>query len=110
MTPGRGGARCFGGAGLAPVPSNVRTVRDPDALIEYRRRNTDAVANHGGRFVVRGGEAELLEGSWDTVRMVVIEFPDTDAARAWWESEEYAPLKEMRRDASDTNIVLVEGA
>ena len=83
--------------------------RDPAALEEYRRRNTDAVANHGGRFVVRGGEAELLEGSWDTVRMVVIEFPDTDAARAWWESEEYAPLKEMRRDASDTNIVLVEG-
>jgi len=42
--------------------------------------------------------------------MVVIEFPDATAARAWWESEEYAPLKEMRRAASDTNIVLVEGA
>jgi len=109
MTPGRAGTACFDGAMPAYVIADVRTVRDPDALIEYRRRNTDAVANHGGRFVVRGGEAELLEGSWDTVRMVVIEFPDTDAARAWWESEEYAPLKEMRRDASDTNIVLVEG-
>jgi uncharacterized protein (DUF1330 family) len=67
------------------------------------------VARHGGRFVVRGGEAELLEGTWDTVRMVVIEFPDGAAARAWWESEDYAPLKAMRRDASDTNIILVEG-
>ena len=110
MTPGRVGLACFDGAMPAYVITYVRTVRDRDALIEYRRRNTDAVANHGGRFVVRGGEAELLEGSWDTLRMVVIEFPDTAAARAWWESEEYAPLKEMRRDASDTNIVLVEGA
>jgi uncharacterized protein (DUF1330 family) len=93
----------------AYVIADVRTVRDQDALIEYRRRNTATVAGHGGRFVVRGGEAELLEGTWDTLRMVVIEFPDTDAARAWWESEEYAPLKQMRREASDTNIVLVEG-
>ena len=94
----------------AYVIADVRAVRDQDALIEYRRRNTDAVANHGGRFAVRGGEAELLEGTWDTVRMVVIEFPDTAAARAWWESEEYAPLKEIRRGASDTNIILVEGS
>ena len=94
----------------AYVIADVREVRDQDALLEYRRCNTDAVANHGGRFIVRGGEAELLEGVWDTVRMVVIEFPDMDAARAWWESEEYAPLKAMRREASDTNIVLVEGA
>lgn len=110
MTPGRVGLACFDDAMPAYVIADVRTVRDQDALIEYRRRNTDAVANHGGRFVVRGGEAELLEGSWDTLRMVVIEFPDTAAARAWWESEEYAPLKEMRREASDTNIILVEGS
>ena len=94
----------------AYVIADVRAVRDPDALLEYRRRNTDAVANHGGRFVIRGGEAELLEGSWETLRMVVIEFPDRDAARAWWASDEYAPLKELRRAASDTNIVLVDGA
>ena len=94
----------------AYVIADVRAVRDQDALVEYRRRNTDAVANHGGRFVIRGGEVELLEGAWDTLRMVVIEFPDVDAAHAWWASDEYAPLKELRRAASDTNIVLVEGA
>ena len=93
----------------AYVIGDVRAVRDADALTEYRRRNSDAVANHGGRFVVRGGEVESLEGDWDTRRIVVIEFPDADAARAWWESEEYAPLKAMRRDASDTNIILLEG-
>ena len=93
----------------AYVIADVREVRDPDALVEYRRRNTDAVARHGGRFVVRGGEATLLEGEWDTLRMVVIEFPDAAAGRTWWESEEYAPLKEMRRGASSTNIILLDG-
>ena len=92
------------------VLADVREVRDREALVEYRRRNTDAVANHGGRFLIRGGESEVLEGDWPTLRMVLIEFPDAAAARRWWESDEYAPLKAMRRDASDTNIILVEGA
>jgi len=93
----------------AYVIGDVREVRDPDALVEYRRRNTDAVADHGGRFVVRGGEATVLEGEWDTLRIIVIEFPDVASARAWYESDEYEPLKAMRQEASDTNIVLLEG-
>jgi uncharacterized protein (DUF1330 family) len=91
------------------VIANVTEARDADALGEYRRRNTDAVTKYGGRFLVRGGEQETLEGDWPGVRIVVMEFDDADAARAWWESEEYAPLKELRRGASDTDIVLVEG-
>jgi uncharacterized protein (DUF1330 family) len=94
----------------AYVIADVREARDQDALAEYRRRNTDAVANHGGRFVIRGGDSQLLEGEWPTQRIVLIEFPDAAAARAWWDSEEYAPLKQMLREASDTNILLVEGA
>ena len=95
----------------AYVIADVYEVRDQDALVEYRRRNTDAVANHGGRFLVRGGEVGDARGRrGEPLRMVVIEFPDAAAARAWWDSEEYAPLKELRQGASDTNIVLVEGA
>ncbi len=94
----------------AYVIADVRDAWDADALGEYRRRNTDAVANHGGSFVVRGGEHEVLEGEWDTRRIVVIAFPDIDAARAWWRSEEYEAIKELRRGASKTNIVLVDGA
>ena len=94
----------------AYVIADVRDAWDAEALDEYRRRNTDAVANHGGRFVVRGGEHEVLEGEWDTRRIVVIEFPDIDAARAWWTSDEYEAIKELRRGASTTNIVLVDGA
>jgi len=91
------------------VIGDVRDAWDAEALGEYRRRNTDAVARHGGRFIVRGGEIELLEGEWDTRRIIVIEFPDMAAARGWYESEEYAPLRPLRRSASDTNIILVEG-
>ena len=93
----------------AYVVANVTAVRDQDALVEYRRRNTDAVANHGGRFIVRGGEATVLEGDWDTLRIIVIEFPDVAAARAWYESDEDEPPKAMRQAAADTNIVLPEG-
>ncbi len=91
------------------VIANVTEARDRDALAEYRRRNTETVAAYGGRFLVRGGEQETLEGDWPGVRIVVMEFDDADAARAWWNSEEYAPLKELRRGASVTDIVLVEG-
>ena len=94
----------------AYVIANVIEARDREALAEYRRRNTETVTAHGGRFVVRGGEQQTLEGDWPGVRIVVIEFPDAAAARAWWDSEAYAPLKELRRSASDTDIVLVEGA
>ena len=94
----------------AYVIAEVEEAWDADALDEYRRRNTDAVANHGGRFTVRGGEHELLEGERDPLRIVVIEFPDMAAARAWWSSDEYEALKELRRGASTTNIVLVDGA
>ena len=93
----------------AYVIADVRDAWDAEALDEYRRRNTDAVANHGGSFVVRGGEHEVLEGEWDTRRIVVIEFPDTAAARAWWESDEYEAIKPLRRGASTTNIMLVDG-
>ena len=94
----------------AYVIADVREAWDAEKLDEYRRRNSDAVANHGGRFVVRGGEQELLEGDWPSLRLVVIEFPDMAAARAWWSSDEYEAIKPLRRGGSTTNIVLVDGA
>ena len=93
----------------AYVIADVREAWDADALEEYRRRNTDAVAAHGGRFVVRGGEQEVLEGGWPSIRIVVMEFPDMDAARAYWTSDEYEAIKPIRRGASRTNVLLVDG-
>ena len=84
-------------------------VRDAAVLQEYRRRNADAVTGHGGRFLARGGAVDVLEGPWPWERCVIMEFPDAGAARAWYESEEYAPLKAMRQAASTTQLILVEG-
>jgi uncharacterized protein (DUF1330 family) len=93
----------------AYVVASVTKAWDQDKLVEYRERNTDAVARHGGRFVARGGRQEILEGDYAPIRVVIIEFPDLDAARGWYESDEYAPLRELRRSASDTDIIVVEG-
>ena len=93
----------------AYVIADVRQALDQEALVEYRRGNTESVARHGGHFVVRGGDMEVLEGDWDTRRLVVMEFPDMAAARGWYESDDYAPLKALRQSASETNIILVEG-
>ena len=93
----------------AYVIASVTEARDQDKLVEYRERNTGVVAAHGGRFVARGGPHEILEGDYSPVRVVIIEFPDMDAARGWYQSDDYAPLRELRRSASDTDIIVVEG-
>lgn len=93
----------------AYVIASVTDARDQAKLVEYRERNTAVVADHGGRFVARGGRHEVLEGDYAPVRVVIIEFPDLDAARGWYESGEYAPLRELRRSASTTDIYVVEG-
>jgi uncharacterized protein (DUF1330 family) len=93
----------------AYVIASVTDAWDQEALIRYRERNTGVVAAHGGRFVVRGGRQEILEGDSAPLRVVVIEFPDLEAAKGWYESDDYAPLRELRRSASNTNIMVVEG-
>jgi uncharacterized protein (DUF1330 family) len=93
----------------AYVIANVTKAWDQDKLVEYRERNTDAVAEHGGRFAARGGRHEILEGDYAPVRVVIIEFPDVEAAKGWYESDDYAPLRELRTSASDTDIYVVEG-
>ena len=84
-------------------------VTDPAAYAEYRELGTPTVAAHGGRFLVRGGAQETLEGAGAPVRLVIMEFPDPASARGWYESDDYAPLRELRQSASDTDIVMVEG-
>jgi uncharacterized protein (DUF1330 family) len=93
----------------AYVIASVTEAWDRDALVQYREGNTEAVAKHGGRFVARGGRHEILEGHYAPLRVVIIEFPDLDAARGWYESDDYAPLRELRRGASKTDIYVVEG-
>lgn len=94
----------------AYVIASVSEAHDDEALAEYRRRNSAAVEAHGGRFLVRGGAMEVLEGGWSPLRVVVIEFDDVDSARRWYESDEYQAAIPIRQGASTTDIIVVEGA
>ncbi len=84
------------------------TVRDPERYKEYVRLDTPIAERFGGRFVVRGGRSETVEGE-TLERHVVIEFPDYDAAVAFYRSEEYQKAADIRRETADADIVLVEG-
>ncbi len=86
-------------------------VTNPEDYREYVTRNTAIVQRFGGRFVVRGGKAEVLEGEWTTYRVVVIEFPDGDTARAWYNSPEYQEAAQIRRKNARTHLLaIVESA
>jgi uncharacterized protein (DUF1330 family) len=84
-------------------------VTDPVAIEEYRRLAGASVAQHGGRFIVRGGKLDYLEGGWHPERIVVLEFPDSATARTWWSSPDYAAARTVRDRAAHTRMVLVEG-
>ena len=85
-------------------------VTDPAAYEEYRKQVNAVVTKYGGRFVVRGGAAEPLEGGWSPKRIVAVEFASMDQARKWYRSPEYAPLIALRQKASRGRLILVEGA
>jgi uncharacterized protein (DUF1330 family) len=85
-------------------------VTDPAAYDEYRPLAAASVARVGGRFIVRGGKVDLLEGAPQPERIVVIEFPDLESARRWYDSEEYQSALKIRQAASRGRVFLVEGA
>jgi uncharacterized protein (DUF1330 family) len=85
------------------------TVEDATAYDEYKRLAPASIAQYGGRYLVRGGRTEVLEGSWAPSRLVLLEFPSTEQARAWWSSPEYAEPKRMRQRCATTDMVVMEG-
>jgi uncharacterized protein (DUF1330 family) len=76
---------------------------------EYKPLANESIARHGGRFVIRGGKTEVWEGEWDD-RIVVLEFDDLDAARAWYFSDDYQAAAAVRHRTSQGRIIAVEGA
>jgi uncharacterized protein (DUF1330 family) len=87
----------------------VLDIRDPEAFEDYRRRVPETIDRHGGRYLVRGGAYEKLEGEWEPRRLTVVEFESTAAARRWYDSDDYRPLRELRSRAAASNLLLVEG-
>jgi uncharacterized protein (DUF1330 family) len=84
-------------------------VTDPERYKDYIAANAAAFAKYHARFLVRGGAALIAGGSADQRRHVVIEFPSYAAARACYESPEYQAAARIREQASDSELVIVEG-
>jgi uncharacterized protein (DUF1330 family) len=85
-------------------------ITNPKAYDEYRRQVVPLLGRFGARILVRGGPISHLEGDWKPQRLVIIEFPSTDALQAWYHSAEYAPLRALRQSASIGSIVAADGA
>jgi len=85
------------------------TVTDPVVMEEYRKHVPATLAKYGGRFIVRGGAHQAVEGDWKPNRLVVLEFPSMEQAKRWYDSEEYREPKAMRLRAGRANLVMVEG-
>ena len=86
------------------------SVSDPETYARYRELAPPSIALYGGRYVVRGGESAVLEGSWHPARLVILEFPDRERAEAWWGSPEYAEAKALRQRSATTEMLLIEGS
>lgn len=84
-------------------------ITDAQKYEEYKKLTPASLVPYDGKFIVRGGQTETLEGSWKPGRIVVLEFPSAEKAKAWWGSDGYAPAKALRQSASETNMLFVEG-
>ena len=85
------------------------TVTDPATMDEYRKLVPGTLTPFGGRFIVRAGAHQTVEGDWKPNRLVILEFPSMEQAKRWYDSEEYRDPKAMRLRAGRTNLVMVDG-
>jgi uncharacterized protein (DUF1330 family) len=84
-------------------------IEDGAAIDIYRQRAAASIAQHGGRYIVRAGEIEVLEGAWRPRAIIIAEFPDMERARTWYRSAEYASALALRDEALSRNLILVDG-
>ena len=85
------------------------TIHDANRYEDYKKLTPASLVPFEGKFIVRGGKTQTLEGDWKPQRIVILEFPDADKAKAWWNSESYAPAKALRQATATTQMLLVEG-
>ena len=84
-------------------------VHNPEEYEDYKKLTPASLQPFNGKFIVRGGATETLEGDWQAKRIVVLEFPTKELAKSWWSSDEYAPAKALRQRTATTRMILVEG-
>ena len=84
-------------------------VVDPVGYEDYKNQAGATVAKYGGKYIVRGGKAEVLEGDWNPKRIVILQFESMERAKEWLHCEEYREPRKMRHRTAKTNMILVEG-
>jgi uncharacterized protein (DUF1330 family) len=84
-------------------------VKDPEKFREYSKLTPDILKTYGGRYLVRGGDVEVSEGSWVPNRLVVMEFESIIELKRWYNSPDYTQALKIRQQSADSNVVIVEG-
>ncbi|WP_291781169.1 DUF1330 domain-containing protein [Cecembia sp.] len=84
------------------------SIHDPELYEEYKKHTLATITKFRGRFVVRGAKTETLEGDWNPERLVILEFPDVETAKDWWNSPDYTVAKEIRYKAAQSKMLVVE--
>ena len=84
-------------------------ILDPAGYGEYKKLAGATVEKYGGKYIVRGGSTEVLEGNWKPKRIVVLQFESTQRAREWLNCEEDREPRKMRHRTAETKMILVEG-
>jgi uncharacterized protein (DUF1330 family) len=84
-------------------------VTDAERYAEYSSQVSATLEPYGGRFLVRGGATEMIEGDWLPGRLVIIEFPSTEAAHRWYDSPEYQAILGIRHEAASARLIITEG-
>lgn len=85
------------------------TVNDHTRFGEYRDQVAPMIASHGGRYLIRGGAIEVVEGAPGFNRMVVLEYPDMETLRRFYHGPDYAPLIALRQSCTVSHVALIEG-
>ncbi len=84
-------------------------VTDPVKYEKYKQLAPPSIRKYGGRYLVRGGEVQVLEGKWSPKRFVILQFESFDQAKAWWNSPEYREAKLLRQASARTAMIWVPG-
>jgi uncharacterized protein (DUF1330 family) len=84
-------------------------IHDPESYPRYMALVPASIAAYGGRYLARGGKVDTLEGDWTPPRIVILEFPSTERAHAWWSAPEYAHVKALRQTSARSKMIVVEG-
>ena len=84
-------------------------VKDPDKFKEYSKLTPNILKTYGGRYLVRGGYVEVVEGTWTPNRLVVMEFESIAQLKRWYNSPDYTDALKIRQGSSESNVIVAEG-